>query len=95
MSTLRHSKTLEPVGRPAVRLALADALLLARSAGAQSNVLAITDAYTVRRWGGEDGRLEGIVTGVARFPDGFLWLTTPHHVVRFEGSRKQLADWSS
>ncbi|HQQ92393.1 MAG TPA: hypothetical protein PLU38_11075 [Kiritimatiellia bacterium] len=43
------------------------------------------DAYTVQRWGVEDGLPEGAVTALARFPDGFIWLTTPRHVVRFDG----------
>lgn len=33
----------------------------------------------------EDGLPEGAVTALARFPDGFIWLTTPRHVVRFDG----------
>jgi len=45
----------------------------------------IEDDYTVQRWGVEDGLPEGVVTSVAQFPDGFLWLTTPRHVVRFDG----------
>ena len=45
----------------------------------------VEDAYTVRRWGVEDGLPEGAVTALARFPDGFIWLTTPRHVVRFDG----------
>lgn len=45
----------------------------------------VTDSYTVRRWRVEDGLPEGIVTATAMFPDGFLWLTTPRHIVRFDG----------
>ncbi len=45
----------------------------------------VEDAYTVRRWGVEDGLPEGAVTALARFSDGFIWLTTPRHVVRFDG----------
>jgi len=43
------------------------------------------EAYTVRRWGVEDGLPEGVVTSVAPFPDGFIWLTTLRHVIRFDG----------
>lgn len=45
----------------------------------------IEDAYTARRWGVEDGLPERIVTSITQFPDGFVWLTTPRHVVRFDG----------
>lgn len=43
------------------------------------------ETYGVRRWGVEDGLPEGIVTAAAQFSDGFLWLTTPQYVVRFDG----------
>jgi len=33
----------------------------------------------------DDGLPETIVTSVAQFPDGYIWLTTPRHVVRFDG----------
>jgi ligand-binding sensor domain-containing protein len=47
--------------------------------------LPIEEEYTVRRWGVEDGLPEGTVTSVAQLSDGFLWLTTPRHVMRFDG----------
>jgi len=46
----------------------------------------IKDEYTVRRWGVEDGLPEGTVTAIEIFSDGFLWLTTPRHIVRFDGA---------
>lgn len=55
------------------------------SAFAQTNRLSIAEEYTVRRWGVEDGLPEGMITAIQPFPDGFLWLTTPRHVVRFDG----------
>ena len=45
----------------------------------------IEGGYVVRRWGVEDGLPEGSITSVTQFPDGFLWLTTPRHLVRFDG----------
>jgi signal transduction histidine kinase/ligand-binding sensor domain-containing protein len=33
----------------------------------------------------EDGLPEGTVTSVAQLSDGFIWLTTPRHVARFDG----------
>ena len=59
-------------------------VLWAPVSGADS--LDIRDAYTVRRWGVEEGLPEGVVTAVNIFDDGFLWLTTPRHVVRFDGA---------
>jgi len=47
--------------------------------------LPIEEEYTVRRWGVEDGLPEGTVTSIAQMSDGFIWLTTPRHVVRFDG----------
>lgn len=52
---------------------------------AQAAPLPIEDEYTVRRWGVEEGLPEGTVTSVAQMNDGFLWLTTPRHIVRFDG----------
>lgn len=57
------------------------------SLSAQAVPLPIRDEYTVRRWGVEDGLPEGMITSIQPFPDGFLWLTTPRHVVRFDGVR--------
>lgn len=52
---------------------------------AQAFPMPIEEGYVVRRWGVEDGLPEGIITSVAQFPDGFMWLTTPRHLVRFDG----------
>jgi len=59
--------------------------LPARGDGPFAEARRVEDAYTVQRWGVEDGLPEGAVTALARFPDGFIWLTTPRHVVRFDG----------
>lgn len=45
----------------------------------------IEEEYVVHRWGMEDGLPEGAITSIQQFADGFLWLTTPRHVVRFDG----------
>ena len=52
---------------------------------AQSGTRSIEEDYTVRYWGVEDGLPEGLVTSITQFPDGFVWLTTPRHIVRFDG----------
>jgi signal transduction histidine kinase/ligand-binding sensor domain-containing protein len=61
------------------------ALGVCMTVGAQAAPLSIEEEYTVRRWGVEEGLPEGTVTSVAQMNDGFLWLTTPRHVVRFDG----------
>jgi hypothetical protein len=45
----------------------------------------LLDKYTLRHWNVEDGLPEGLVLSIEQMPDGFLWLTTPHHIVRFDG----------
>jgi ligand-binding sensor domain-containing protein len=52
---------------------------------AQTAPSPIEKEYTVRRWGVEDGLPEGTVTSVAQLSDGYIWLTTPRHVTRFDG----------
>ncbi|MCX6913507.1 MAG: hypothetical protein NT167_10750, partial [Verrucomicrobia bacterium] len=45
----------------------------------------LLDKYTLRHWNVEDGLPEGVVLSLEQMPDGFLWLTTPHYLVRFDG----------
>jgi signal transduction histidine kinase/ligand-binding sensor domain-containing protein len=45
----------------------------------------LLDKYTLRHWNVEDGLPEGLVLSIEQMPDGFLWLTTPHYLVRFDG----------
>jgi len=51
---------------------------------AETNLLS---EFTVRRWAVEDGLPEAVVTSVEQFKDGYLWCTTPHHLLRFDGVR--------
>ncbi|MEI6647296.1 MAG: two-component regulator propeller domain-containing protein [bacterium] len=51
----------------------------------QAAPLTIEEEYVVHRWGMEDGLPEGAITSVQQLSDGFLWLTTPRHVVRYDG----------
>ena len=60
-------------------------LLAGRSVSADDRSL--TREFTVRRWAAEDGLPETTVTAVQLGADGFLWCTTPRHVVRFDGVR--------
>jgi len=39
----------------------------------------------VRTWLSDDGLPENIVTGVVQTPDGFLWVSTPSGLARFDG----------
>ena len=41
----------------------------------------------MRRWSVEEGLAEGAVTSVEQDNAGFLWVTTLHHVMRFDGLR--------
>lgn len=58
------------------------ALLSSSQAGHAESIL---DDYTIRHWNVEDGLPEAQVLSVRQMPDGYLWLTTPHHLVRFDG----------
>ena len=46
----------------------------------------------MRRWTVEDGLAEGAVNSVEQDSGGFIWVTTPHHVMRFDGVRFQAID---
>ncbi|HTS18534.1 MAG TPA: two-component regulator propeller domain-containing protein [Verrucomicrobiae bacterium] len=61
-------------------------LLLAPAAvfGGDNSLLS---EYTIRRWAVEDGLPEATITTVQQLQDGYLWCTTPRHVVRFDGVR--------
>jgi signal transduction histidine kinase/ligand-binding sensor domain-containing protein len=61
------------------------AVVCCSAAYAWAAPLPIEQEYAIRRWGVEDGLPEGIVTSVAQLSDGFIWLTTPRHVARFDG----------
>ena len=75
--------------RPVSRLALAAVWALIfgcrLTALAQVSEPKISEEYAVSRWGVENGLPEGVITSIEQFPDGFVWLTTPSHVVRFDG----------
>lgn len=45
------------------------------------------DAYSVHVWQSDDGLPHNTVTGIAQTPDGFLWITTPVRMARFDGVR--------
>jgi signal transduction histidine kinase/ligand-binding sensor domain-containing protein len=42
-------------------------------------------AYTVRKWTLDDGLPDSQVCGVVPGRDGYLWLTTARHLIRFDG----------
>src|SRR5579884_1408327 len=48
---------------------------------AQSMNLGITHHV----WGLEDGLPDRVIQAIAQTPDGYLWLGTPHGLVRFDG----------
>ena len=47
--------------------------------------LGLSSQFTVQKWTLDDGLPEGQVCGVVSGADGYLWLVTAHHLVRFDG----------
>jgi signal transduction histidine kinase/ligand-binding sensor domain-containing protein len=60
---------------------------VAQTAEQAEPVGSLTDDYIVRRWGVADGIPEAIVMHVTQAPDGYLWITTPTRITRFDGQR--------
>ncbi|HTR43694.1 MAG TPA: two-component regulator propeller domain-containing protein [Pseudomonadales bacterium] len=42
-------------------------------------------AWTVHAWQSSDGLPNNAITGIAQTDDGFLWLSNPSHLARFDG----------
>lgn len=57
------------------------ALGVTRFVAAQSMSLGLTH----HTWGLEDGLPDRVIQAIAQTPDGYLWLGTPHGLVRFDG----------
>ena len=70
---------------PSPRLSAAALLATALSLATIGRADGLLDEYTLRHWNVEDGLPEGMVISIEQMPDGFLWLTTPHSIVRFDG----------
>ena len=47
-------------------------------------------SWSLRKWQMEDGLPNNIVTGLAQTPDGYLWVATPTHLVRFDGNNFEI-----
>jgi ligand-binding sensor domain-containing protein len=56
-------------------------LVLTASVLAQS----VNVGMTHHTWGLEDGLPDRVIQTIAQTPDGYLWLGTPHGLVRFDG----------
>ena len=69
------------------RLAAVGLLVSALSLATLARAEGLLDEYTVRHWNVEDGLPDGLILSIKQMPDGFVWLTTPHYVVRFDGVR--------
>ncbi len=50
-----------------------------------TQVIPLTDKYTIRSWSALQGLPENEVRDLAFAPDGYLWLVTPHGLCRFDG----------
>jgi len=60
-------------------------VLQAETSGVDPASKPVMESYSVFRMGVEAGLPEGIVTSLAQMQDGYLWLTTPGAVARFDG----------
>lgn len=61
--------------------------VVASAAERPEGVRSLTEDYIVHRWGVGDGIPEAIVMHVTQAPDGYLWITTPTRITRFDGQR--------
>ena len=83
MSGLRANFPAQGIRLP--RLAVIGLLASALSLATLGRAEGLLDEYTLRHWNVEDGLPEGMVLSIEQMADGFLWLTTPHSIVRFDG----------
>ena len=83
MSGLRPK--LQALHLPPLRTYVAALLMAGVSLALTIRAEDLLDKYTLRHWNVEDGLPEGLVLSLEQMPDGFLWLTTPHYIVRFDG----------
>lgn len=59
----------------------------ARLHAAELTVTPLLERYVLRRWSVEQGLPERNTVDVIQAPDGYLWVATPRHVLRFDGLR--------
>lgn len=64
----------------AVWLAISGGICVAEAPDAETS-------FTVRSWGVRDGLPAEEITGLARTPDGFLWIGISQGLIRFDGDR--------
>lgn len=76
-----HAVRLQSLGRACLLW------LLLMPFAARSAPPSLADAYTVRKWTLDDGLPDSQVCGVVPGQDGYLWLATARHLVRFDGLR--------
>ena len=68
-------------------IAVVLACVTARSASAADSPRSLLDDYGLQQWTVEDGLPERVVQSVAEGPDGYLWVATFRHLLRFDGIR--------
>ena len=76
---------LQALHLPPLRATVAALLLMGMSLSMTIRADGLLSKYTLRHWNVEDGLPEGLVLSIEQMADGFLWLTTPHYIVRFDG----------
>ena len=69
----------------ALRLVLVASCLLKNPGASLLAGSSVLEQFTLKHWNVEDGLPEAKILQVQQAPDGYLWLTTPHHLVRFDG----------
>jgi ligand-binding sensor domain-containing protein len=71
----------------AVYLCSCVAISSALHAGLWASAVPALEGLTHHRWGIGEGLPDQLVLALAKQPDGFLWIGTPHGLVRFDGLR--------
>jgi ligand-binding sensor domain-containing protein/signal transduction histidine kinase len=85
-STGIRSKVLSPRCAPNCnRRVFAGVLLCIVFTAASIAAQSINVGMTQHSWGVEDGLPDRVIQAIAQTPNGYLWLGTPHGLVRFDG----------
>lgn len=82
-----HSTAAE---QPLIRVLVVAAACIAGHASRSepsSAPASLLDDYVLRQWTVEDGLPDRTVQGVGEAADGYLWVATPRHLLRFDGVR--------
>ena len=92
-----HSQGNEPMMTPHIRTGgiLCAFLLLLATAGQAADPSKPLKQYVHSFWNSSDGLPENAVTGIAQTRDGYLWVSTPEGLARFNGRQFKIFDQSN